>query len=138
MVRNLSRRRGESCIALIVRSRVTSGSISTYKKTHGATNIIVNSTVDSECELLAFVSKLFDKVWVLDRGSSYHVTYNIRWFATYKLGDFGAIYEVSGAPERIMGMRDIMIKTQYGDNALGCQICVEGSQDSNLTTRTPW
>jgi hypothetical protein len=53
-------------------------------------------------------------LWVLDSGNSYHVMSNKEWFATYKPGDFGAVYQVDGAPQRIMGMRDIEIKTQDG------------------------
>jgi hypothetical protein len=58
---------------------------------------------------------LFDEVWVLDIGNSYHVTSNKEWFATYKPGNFGADYQVDGAPERIMGMGDIKIKTKEGE-----------------------
>jgi hypothetical protein len=38
----------------------------TYNKTNGAANIDVNSAANSEYEVLALVSKLFDEVWVLN------------------------------------------------------------------------
>jgi hypothetical protein len=34
---------------------------------------------------------------------------------TYKSVDFGVVYEVDGAPQCIIGMRDIKIKKQEGD-----------------------
>jgi hypothetical protein len=40
---------------------------------------------------------------------------NKEWFATYKPGDFGVVYQVDGSPQRIMGMGDIKIKTEEGD-----------------------
>jgi hypothetical protein len=52
-------------------------------------------------------------VWALDTGSSYHVTSNKEWFATYNPADFGVVYPIDGATQCIMGMRDI--KTQEGD-----------------------
>jgi hypothetical protein len=36
----------------------------TYNKADGATNIVVNSAADSECDVLALESELFDEVWV--------------------------------------------------------------------------
>jgi hypothetical protein len=43
------------------------------------------------------------------------VTSNKEWFATYKLDNFGVFYQVDDAPQCIMGMGDIKIKTQDGD-----------------------
>ena len=86
-----------------------------YNKTDGAANIAHTPVDFSESETLALESELFDEVWVLDSGSSYHVTSNKEWFSTYKPGDFGVVYQVDGAPQRIMGMGDIKIKTQDGD-----------------------
>lgn len=86
----------------------------TYIKADGAANIAVKSAADSDCEVLVLASELFDEVWMLDSGSSYHVTSNKEWFSTYKPGDFGAVYQVDGAPQRIMGMGDIKIKSKDG------------------------
>jgi hypothetical protein len=114
MVGNLARRR-ESHSVLTVRSGVTLGRIvQSNNKADGAANI-VDSTADSECDVLDLESELFDEVWVLITVSSYHVTFNKECFATYKSGDFEAVYQVDGAPQRIMGMRDIKIKTKGGD-----------------------
>jgi hypothetical protein len=40
---------------------------------------------------------------------------NKEWFATYKPGDSGVVYQVDGSPQHIMGMGDIKIKTEEGD-----------------------
>lgn len=87
----------------------------TYNKVDGVANIVVKSAADSDCEVLALVSELFDEVWVPDSGSSFHVTSDKEWFSAYKPGDFGVVYQVDGAPQHIMGMGDIKIKTQDGD-----------------------
>jgi hypothetical protein len=67
----------------------------TYKKTNGAANIVVTSAANFDSEFLALVSELFDEAWVLDPGSSYHVTSDKEWLATYKPSDFGVVYQVN-------------------------------------------
>ena len=113
--RRRRRERGRS--VFIVRSGVIFGGTVQYTtgQTDGAANITVQSLEDSDSDALALVSELFDEVWVLDSGSSYHVTSNKEWFATYKSGDFGVVYQVDIAPQRIVGMGDIKIKTKDGD-----------------------
>jgi hypothetical protein len=68
----------------------------TYNKTDGATKINVDYAADSKYEVLVSVRELFDELCMLNTGSSYHVTSNKEWFATYKLDDFEAIYQVDG------------------------------------------
>ena len=81
----------------------------TWKKANGTANVVANS---DDSELLALESELFDEVWILDSGSSFHVTSNKEWFSSYKSGDFGVVYQVDGVSKRIEGMGDIKIMTQ--------------------------
>jgi tyrosyl-tRNA synthetase len=50
----------------------------------------------------------------MNLGSSYNITSNKEWFATYKAGDFGAVYQIDGSHRRMMDMEDIEIRTQDG------------------------
>jgi hypothetical protein len=87
----------------------------TYNKIGGAANIAIDAASDPECELMAIVSELFDEMWMLDTRRSYHVTSKKEWFATYKPGDFGAVYQFDVANQHIMGMGDVKIKTKARD-----------------------
>jgi hypothetical protein len=88
----------------------------TWKKANESANIVVASGEDSE--ILVLESELFDEVWLLDSGSSFHVTSNKEWFSSYKSGDFGVVYQADGTPQHIIGMGDIKIKTEAGDEVM--------------------
>ena len=87
----------------------------TWKKANGSANV---AAIDEYSDTLVLESELFDEVWVLDSGSSFHVTSNKEWFSSYKSGDFGVVYQADGTPLRVMGMGDIRIKTQEDDEVV--------------------
>ena len=87
----------------------------TWKKANGSANVVV---ADNDSRTLVLESELFDEVWVLDSRSSFHATSNKEWFSSYKSGDFGVVYQADGTPQRVMGMGDIRIKTQEGDEVV--------------------
>ena len=78
-------------------------------KANGSANV---AAIDEYSDTLVLESELFDEVWLLDSGSSFHVTSNKKWFSSYKSGDFGVFYQADGTPQHIMGMGDIKIKTE--------------------------
>jgi len=57
-------------------------------------------------------------VWILDSASSYHMTPKKEWFASYKSGDFGSVYQGDNAALSVVGIGDIKIKTQDGGEHL--------------------
>lgn len=51
-----------------------------------------------------------DEAWMLDSGSSFHVTYKKELFTSYKSGELGFVYLGDDTTHRVVGVGDIKFK----------------------------
>ncbi|KAE8721016.1 hypothetical protein F3Y22_tig00017599pilonHSYRG00003 [Hibiscus syriacus] len=86
-------------------------------------NVVEDDNSDcSEGDMLSISTTQLTDAWILDSGSSYHITPNREWFSKYKSVDSGFVYLGEDQCCNIVGIGDIRIKMYDGSFRTLCGV----------------